>query len=351
MVKSVVLVVDSAQENLDMLQAILWDEYEVVLKSSGEDALDYLNNTIRLPQVILLDIKMQGMDGYQVIKKVKDDVRLNKIPIIVLTGSSSERRALEAGASDYILKPFHQASIKTRIRNQIILHTQMDKLEKQMQQQMDKLTATWDKMLEVMADIIECRNMESGKHVKRSVELYSVLMDDLLDNSSCSDELMALDPGAIIKCVPLHDLGKIGIPDTVLMKPGRLTTEEFEVMKTHTTIGKQLIEGMMADLSGESAYLRHCRDIAYAHHEKYDGSGYPLGLAGDDICLSARIMAVVDVYDALVNKRAYKPASTHDEAMLVLANNMGTHFDPQIVSSALRVKDKFSHIEECYRNC
>lgn len=345
MEKPIVLAVDDAQENLDILEGILSGEYDMVTKTSGYDAMDYLKNTAHLPQAMMLDIKMPGMDGYQVMEAMQADTRLRKIPIIVLTGSSSERRALESGAADYVTKPFHPSSIKRRIQNQITLHTYMDSLERQVQQQVEKISVVWNKVLEVMSDIIECRNMESGKHVKRTMELYGVLMDDLLDNSDYSDELMALGPGSIIKGVTLHDIGKIGIPDSILMKPGPLSAEEFEVMKKHTIIGRQLVEAMMDGLEEKSWDLWCCRMIAYEHHEKFDGSGYPQGLKGLSISLPARIMAVVDVYDAMMNKRVYKDAGTHEETMKMIESDAGTHFDPVIVSSAMRIQQKFNTIE------
>lgn len=343
--KPILLAVDDARENLDILESILSDDYCVVAKTSGFDAVEYLKSTPDLPRIVMLDIKMPGMDGYQVLEAMQADSRLKKIPVIVLTGSSSERRALDAGAADYVAKPFHPGSIKKRIQNQVLLHTHMDELEKQVQKQVDKINNVWNRVLQVMSDIIECRNLESGRHVKRSVELYGVLLNDLLDNSEYSDELMALGPGSIIKGVTLHDIGKIGIPDNILMKPGPLTPEEFEVMKKHTEIGRDLVDAMMEGLEEKSWDLWHCRMIAYEHHEKYDGSGYPQGLSGWNISLPARIMAVVDVYDAMVNKRVYKDASTHEETIWQLKSGSGRHFDPVVVAAALRVEQKFRDIE------
>lgn len=349
--KPIVMAVDDAQENLDMLEGILSGDYAVVTMTSGYDALDYLRNSSGLPKVVLLDIRMPGIDGYHVLASMRADARLRKIPVIVLTGSSSERRALEAGAVDYVAKPFHSSSIKRRIQNQILLHETMDSLERQVEAHVKKNTEVWDKVLEVMSDIIECRNLESGKHVKRTTELYGVLMNELLDNSEYSDELMALGPDAIIKGVPLHDIGKIGIPDSILIKPGKLTPEEFELMKTHTIIGMQLVEKMMDDLQEEqSKDLIFCKIIALEHHERYDGTGYPHNLEGERISLPARLMAVVDVYDALCNKRVYKAASTHEKAMRYIEGGAGTHFDPVVVSAAYRVQGKFKEIERANSN-
>lgn len=343
--KQLLLAVDDAQENLDILEGILSGDFEVVSKTGGREAMEYLKHATRLPQIILLDIKMPDMDGYQVMEAISADARLRKIPIIVLTGSASERRALDAGASDYVAKPFHPGSIKKRIQNQILLHSQMDALEEKVQAQVKKINMVWNRILEVLSDIIECRNLESGQHVKRTVELYSVLMDDLLDNSEYSDELMALGPTSILKGVTLHDIGKIGIPDEILMKPGPLTPDEFEIMKKHSAIGMQLVEAMMEGLDEESWDLLHCRMIAHEHHEKFDGSGYPQGLSGWNICLPARIMAVVDVYDAMVNKRVYKDAATHEATIAQMEQGSGTHFDPVIVQALLRVQNKFKDIE------
>jgi putative two-component system response regulator len=202
-------------------------------------------------------------------------------------------------------------------------------------------------MLQAMANIIEYRNLESGSHVKRTYFLSKLLVEKLLESSEYAEELKSLEPEIIVKSVPLHDVGKIGIPDKILLKPGKLLPEEFEVMKTHTTLGKNIIESIV--IQQDSPYLKHCRDIAYCHHERFDGKGYPQGLSGKDIPLSARILSIVDVYDALVSARVYKEAFSYDEAIKIIADGRGTQFDPIVTDAVLSIQDEFLKISEEYQ--
>lgn len=347
--KQQILLIDDTQTELDIMENMLKKEYDLRLFDRGYDAVEYLLAVENLPNAIVLDVKMPGMDGFQVLEILKNNSRLFNIPVIMITADSSEMRALSAGAADFISKPFSAGILRMRIENQLALRGYTDHLEQKVRQQVEKSLALRDHIMSTMANIIEYRNMESGKHVKRTIELFSILVKTLQKNSEFEEDLQELSQEAIIKSVSLHDVGKIGIPDRILLKPGKLTDDEFEIMKTHTTIGKVIVDSILKDMD-EDIYLKHSSDIVYGHHEKYDGTGYPRQLSGEEIPLSARIMAVVDVYDALVNKRVYKEASTHEEAMKIICQEAGTHFDPQIVMAAEQVNDEFQKVQHQYKD-
>lgn len=334
-----VLVVDDMDINLVILDEILKDEYDVTAVTSGLVAIDKLFSGQISPAVILLDIRMPQMDGYEVLRILQAHNIYKKIPVIFITAEAAESTGLAAGAADFISKPFLPEVVKLRVTNQIKLKNYTDSLEELLKKKTEELTETHSRIIEAMASIIEYRNLESGSHIKRTGNLALMLVNQLIAHSEYSRILMDMNPPLIVKAVPLHDVGKIGVPDHILLKPGKLTAEEFEVIKTHTTIGKEIVESVLAN--EDSLYLRHCEDICHYHHERYDGKGYPKGLSGQNIPISARIVTVVDVYDALTSKRIYKPAFSHDEAMKVLSEGMGSQFDPVIIRCVKEIEDQF----------
>ncbi len=342
-----VLVVDDVDMNILILEEILKDSYNIITAKNGVEGLKVLYQLETHPKIILLDIFMPEMNGYEMLEILKKDNVFKRIPVIFITTSDSEIDALSAGAVDFISKPFQPEIVKLRVANQIELKNYSDSLEIMVEQKAAELTSTLDNMLQSMANIIEYRNLESGSHVKRTFHLSRILIDKLLDSSEYAEELKSLQPDIIVKSVPLHDVGKIGIPDKILLKPGKLLPEEFDVMKTHTTIGKNIIESIV--IQQDSPYLTHCRDIAYCHHERFDGKGYPLGLSGKDIPLSARILSIVDVYDALVSARIYKEAFSYDDAIKIIAEGRGTQFDPVVTDALLSIQDKFLKISQQYQ--
>jgi putative two-component system response regulator len=342
-----VLVVDDVEMNLLILEEILRDSYKIVTAKNGAEALEILYTLDTYPKIILLDVFMPEMNGYEMLEILKKDKNLMRIPVIFITTSDSEVDALSAGAVDFISKPFHPDIVKLRVANQIELKNYSDGLEAMVVQKAAEITSTLDNMLQSMANIIEYRNLESGSHVKRTYFLSRLLVDKLIESSEYADELKSLDPDIIVKSVPLHDVGKIGIPDKILLKPGKLLPDEFEVMKTHTTVGKNIIESIV--MQQDSPYLRHCRDIAYCHHERFDGKGYPRGISGKEIPLSARILSIVDVYDALVSARVYKEAFSYDDAIKIIADGRGTQFDPVITDTLLSIQDEFLKVSEEYQ--
>ncbi|MDR0567618.1 MAG: response regulator [Spirochaetaceae bacterium] len=338
-----VLVVDDVEMNVMILEEILKDSYEVLTAGNGVQALEVLRGAQSLPKIILLDVFMPEMNGYEMLEVMKTDAGLRRIPVIFITTSDSETEALSAGAVDFISKPFLPDIVKLRVKNQIELKNYSDSLEEMVAEKAAEITSTLNNTLQTMANIIEYRNLESGSHVKRTQLFCQALISHIL-KSPCpyAEELRSLEPDVIIKSVTLHDVGKIGIPDKILLKPGRLDPDEFEIMKTHTVIGKDIIESILTNT--DTVYLRHCRDICFCHHERFDGKGYPQGLCGKDIPLSARLATMVDVYDALVCARVYKAAIPYSEAMRIIRDGKGTQFDPILTDALFEIADTFEQI-------
>ncbi|MDR2784827.1 MAG: HD domain-containing protein, partial [Treponema sp.] len=268
--------------------------------------------------------------------------------IFITAENDSESELLAAGAVDFINKPFQPDIVKHRVRNQIELKKYSDSLEEMVAEKTAEATRTLDNALQGLANVIEHRDLESGEHVKRTQEFVRALANHLVTtNSAYAEELRRLDPGTIVKAMALHDVGKIAIPDRILLKPGRLDDEEFGIMKTHTIRGKEII-GELGDINS-SLYLKHCEDICYSHHERFDGKGYPQGLSGKAIPLAARLASLADVYDALVCARVYKPALSYHEAVAIITDGRGTQFDPVLTDAVVRIRDVFQDISQRYK--
>jgi len=340
-----ILIVDDIETNRFILKEILSDTYEIEQAEDGIKAISTLLNSIVKPKLLLLDIMMPGMNGFEVLEFMKSDPVLKKIPVIFITAADQEREGLRAGAVDYISKPFEPDIVKLRVSTQIELNLYRESLEGLVEQKANELVSTKERFLDTMAELIEYRSLESGSHVYRTRELARILLRQLLKTGIYGQILGEINYDMLIRAVPLHDIGKIGIPDNILLKPGKLTTEEFDIMKTHTTIGAQVIQSLKTGT--EDDYLRHCYDISRYHHEHWDGNGYPERLSGTDIPLAARIVAVVDVYDALVSERCYKKAFSHDKAFDILEESAGTHFDPKIIGV---LPDVYEQFKEQYTN-
>ena len=345
--KGLILVVDDIEINRIILETMLEDNYSVVSAVDGRDAIEKIFQDGYVPDVILLDIVMPHVDGYQVLSILKSRESTANIPVIIITAEDSaqmELKALHAGAVDYITKPFVEEIIHMKINNFMELVNYRKNLEQIIQEQVAEITKSKDNMIESMANVIEYRNMESGLHVKRMSAFSGLIVNHLLNNPKYSRDLISMNPAIIERAASLHDVGKIVIPDSILLKPGKLTPEEMEVMKSHTIKGSQVIEDMMKHKY--DYYFQHCFDIALHHHERWDGTGYPYKLKGEYIPITARIVAIADVYDALITRRVYKDAMSHDDAMNIIIKDAGTHFDPNLVEEVSGIHHLFKACSE-----
>ena len=344
--KRTVLVVDDTPDNLALMSGLLRAHYKVKLAPGGERALQIVAGEAK-PDLILLDVMMPGMDGYDVLRRLQAEPATRGIPVIFLTALSAaddEQVGLDLGAVDYITKPVNPAILLARVRNHLqlkhardLLQDHNDWLEQEVARRTEQLAAMQDVTIRAMASLAETRDNETGNHIRRTQHYVRALAERLRDHPRFRDQLDEDAVMLLFKSAPLHDIGKVGIPDRILLKAGPLDAEEFEIMKTHTTLGRDAILAAEAELEHGNPFLRYAREIAYSHQEKWDGSGYPQGLTGEAIPLSARLMAVADVYDALISARVYKPAFTHEEAMRLIAQGSGTHFDPEVAAAFLSI--------------
>ncbi|MCF8479163.1 MAG: two-component system response regulator [Rhodospirillum sp.] len=349
-----ILVVDDTPENLSLMSDLLRDIYRVKVATGGEKALR-IARAAEPPDLILLDVMMPGMDGYEVCRHLKADRTTAAIPVIFLTARTDpedERKGLDLGAVDYITKPISPPLVLARVRNHLALKSHADFLkdkaswlEREVRDRTQDISRIKELSIVAMATLAETRDNETGNHIRRTQNYVKALAEALVPFPSYSEDLTPANIDLLFKSAPLHDIGKVGIPDAILLKPGRLTAEEFSIMKTHATLGANAIREAETMLdSAEPSFLRYAREIAEYHHEKWDGSGYPLGLAGDDIPLSGRLMALADVYDALISERCYKPAWTHEQAVDMIREGRDTHFDPRMVDVFLGMSETFRDI-------
>jgi putative two-component system response regulator len=351
--KATILVVDDTPDNLMVMRNLLKDLYRVKVAKSGEEALEITFGT-KLPDLILLDIMMPEMDGYEVCRRLKADDRTRDIPIIFLTAKTEtedEQQGLDLGAVDYITKPISPPIVLARIRTHLQLKAAADflkdeneYLEKEVSSRTHEVSALQQVTILAMTSLAETRDSETGNHIKRTQLYVKELAAALQSHPRFTNILTNRKIETLIKSTPLHDIGKIGIPDSILLKPARLDEKEYDVMKTHATIGRNAIEHAETELGEKVEFLECAKEIAYYHHEKWDGTGYPEGIAGDTIPLAARLIALVDVYDALISRRIYKPSMTHQEAVEIIITGRGKHFDPDIVDVFLNIQDKFLEI-------
>lgn len=352
-----ILIVDDVSDNLVLMSELLRDHYRIRLANSGEKALAILRTSPR-PDLILLDIVMPEMDGYEVCRRLKADVVSQNIPVIFLTANTSaedEERGFALGAVDYITKPFGSPVVLARIKTHLQLKQAADFLIDQnrflsaeISRRVAEMTDIQDVTIWVMTSMAETRDSDTGNHIRRTQLYVRELAKNLQDHPRFAGLLDDDQIDMLYKSAPLHDIGKVGIPDRILLKPNKLTPDEFEIMKTHTTRGYQAITQAEQALGRPVEFLAVSKEIALFHHEKWDGSGYPQGLSGDDIPLSARLMAVADVYDALISQRVYKPGMSHDSAVLTIVEGRGSHFDPDLVDALIACKDRFKDIASQY---
>lgn len=346
-----VLIVDDTEANIDILVETLGDDYEISVAMDGESALE--NIEMELPDIILLDIMMPDMDGYEVCRRIKANKATAEIPIIFLTAMTdivSKTKAFELGAVDYIIKPFELLEVKARVFTHLSLRLaqyelskQNEILEKKVIERTKMLTLTQEVTIEAMAYLAEYRDPETGGHIKRTKNYIKLLAEELKKNPKFKDALDDETIEILYKSAPLHDIGKIGIKDDILFKNGELTNKEFEEMKNHTLLGHNSLVKASSTL-GDNSFFKCAMELARSHQEKWNGTGYPDGLTGEEIPLSGRLMAVADVYDALVSKRAYKPAFSHQKAVQIILEGKGDHFDPEIVDAFINIQEEFRKI-------
>ncbi len=370
--RNCILIADDQPVNLLVLEELLSAQYEVRAVGDGREALDYLQSGGRA-DLMLLDVMMPDIDGFEVCRRLKADPAYRDIPVIFLTGLESaadEEYGLSIGAGDFIHKPFSAPVVLARVRNHLMLarttrelRDRSDNLERlvdertrEIRRQADELMRRSEQLVSAQGATIsafcalaEARDNETGNHILRTQHYVRALAEAVRDHprfrAALDDETLLL----LFKSAPLHDIGKVGIPDAILQKPGKLTAEEWTVMKRHCEYGRDAIVRAAGELTDRGDFFLHCAmEIAYGHHERWDGTGYPEGLAGEAIPVSARLMAVADVYDALISRRVYKPPFPHHTAIANIAAERGRHFDPDLIDALLRIADQFSAIASRY---
>ena len=348
--KPSILVVDDTPDNLTLMSELLRGRYTVKLAKNGEKALQLAAGDPQ-PDLILLDIMMPGLSGYDVMQQLMADEKTRHIPVIFLTAMSAvedEKKGLELGAVDYITKPVSPPIVLARVANHLQLKAAADFLRDKslyLEEEVEKRTrenlAIQNVTILALASLAETRDLETGNHIRRTQHYIRILAEHLKHSPRFGCHLTDEGIEMLFKSAPLHDIGKVGIPDRILLKAEPLTEEEFEVMKRHTTLGRDAIQSAENQLGMPVDFLQTAKEIALCHQEKWDGTGYPSGLKGEEIPVSARLMAVADVYDALISKRTYKRSFSHEEAVDMIRAESGTHFDPDVVDAFLSAQDEF----------
>jgi len=355
--KATILVIDDTPANVHLVMELLSAQgYRVLVAEDGEEGLERAR--LSLPDLILLDVMMPGIDGFETCRRLKVDLHTRNIPVVFLTALAYTEQKLTGftvGGADYITKPIRQEELLARVRTQLenqaakkILKEQNRLLEAEVLRRTAEISLIQDVTIQCMASLAETRDNETGNHIRRTQYYVKALALKLRDHPKFATTLTSEAIEVMYKSAPLHDIGKVGIPDAILLKPGKLTTDEFEIMKTHTTLGGDAIVAAERMLNAPNSFLHFAREIAYSHQEKWDGSGYPEGLVGEAIPVSARLMAVADVYDALTSKRVYKPAFSHDQAAQIIRASSGQHFDPVVVEAFSAIENEFIDIAERY---
>ena len=339
-----ILVIDDNKTTLAMAKQAIGDEYTVIAVITGYQALKYLEREI--PDLILLDLNMPDMDGKQTMRRMKSNEKWADIPIIVLTVENSpqtEVECLEMGAIDFIAKPFVPQVMKSRIARALELEDYRRRLQLDNEKKRMQLEKMKSQTIMVLANMIDTRDTVTGVHVRRVSAIVETLVKKMRAAGMYPEFLDDRYVLSITLAAPLHDIGKIKIPDTVLKKQGDLTEEEFELMKTHTIEGAKILQAF-ADEIDDNYYLLLGKDMAAYHHEWWNGKGYPYGLRGTKIPFCARVLAVADVFDALISKRSYKQQMTFDQAFDIIKKGSGGHFDPEIVDMFLRIRPEIERV-------
>ncbi len=344
-----ILIVDDNTTNLRLAEKALKPLYKVTLLISGEQALKFLSKN--KPDLILLDIMMPGIDGFQTIKAIKSNDDTKSIPVIFLTAqqeSFSEINGLQLGAADFITKPFVPEVMLRRIAMQIELNSYRHLLEQMVDEQTAMVEKLQDVLVTSITELVEFRDKITGGHARRTASYLNILIEQLYTHSRYSNIVNKEFAENMLRSAPIHDVGKIGINDNILTKTSILDDKERASMKQHTILGGIAIQKAI-DQIPDSNFLHVAKDMALYHHERWDGSGYPDGLAGEEIPFSARLMAIVDVYDALTTRRSYKEPYTHEQALNVMSSLRGTHFDPDLLDVFIACEDEFNTVCESFK--
>ncbi|MDR0402227.1 MAG: response regulator [Treponema sp.] len=351
--RQIIFLVDDNMANLTTGKTMLREHYDIFSIPSGSKLFEILEKVT--PDLILLDIEMPEMNGYEAIAKLKKEKKTGKIPVIFLTARNdpgSELEGLNLGAIDYISKPFSPPLLLKRIENHLLMQNQQmalrdynDNLQRMVQQRTRQVIELQNSILNAVTEMVEFRDDVTGGHIERTQNYLKLLVDKLLSERIYWEEVSGWNLEFLIPSAQLHDVGKIAISDAILNKPGKLSPEEFEIMKKHTLIGEKAIEGIMKTNS-DSDFLFHAKIFAATHHEKWDGSGYPRGLENSIIPLQGRLMAVADVYDALIAARPYKKPLPHQDAERIIVEGREKHFDPVLVDLFQELAPQFALIAE-----
>jgi putative two-component system response regulator len=351
--RQTIFLVDDNMTNLTAGKTMLRAHYDIFSIPSGAKLFEILEKVT--PDLILLDIEMPEMNGYDAIKKLKADRKTRDIPIIFLTARNdpgSELEGLNLGAIDYISKPFSPPLLLKRLENHLLIRSQQialkdynDNLQQMVQKRTCQVVELQNSILNTVTEMVEFRDDITGGHIERTQSYLKLLVDKLLVERIYWEEVSAWNLEFLIPSAQLHDVGKIAISDAILNKPGKLTPEEFGIMKRHAAIGEAAIEGIMKTTTDHD-FLHHAKIFAGAHHEKWDGSGYPRGLKNSAIPLQGRLMAIADVYDALIALRPYKQPLSTQEAERIILEGRGKHFDPVLVDLFQELSPRFARIAE-----
>ena len=334
-----IFIVDDNIMNLLTAKEALSENYNTVTLSSAANMFELLEEVV--PDLILLDILMPEVNGFEALARLKSDKRYMDIPVIFLTGKTdteTESKGFEMGVIDFIGKPFSKPVLLNRIKSHL-------EIESVIRGRTEKLLRLQSSMVSVLANMIENRDKLTGRHIERTVEYVDILLNAMIENNVYSEETKTWSVDTVVSSARLHDLGKIAVSDLLLNKPDKLTADEYEIIKTHALAGEKIIDDII-DEAGYEDLMHNAKLLAGSHHERWDGTGYPRGLKGEEIPLQGRIMAIADVYDALVSERPYKKAYTHERAVEIIKENSGTHFDPAIVEVFLKVEGLFSEVKQ-----
>lgn len=358
-----ILIVDDIKLNREMLTNILKDEYEIVEANNGVEAWEIIIKERKSLFAVLLDLNMPEMDGFQVIEKMRQNKLMDSIPVLIISVENqkeTERKCMELGVADFISKPFDNLIVKKRVQNIVNYYTYKNHLEEKVENQMitlrkqykvlqvqaDKLQKKNDEIINIVGNVAEYRSLESGNHIRR-VKQYTRILGEYVKDNYPEYGITKEKLDIIVSASALHDIGKVAIPDSILLNPGRLTDDEFDYLRSHTIRGCELLEDFKNVWSEE--YLKVGKEICRSHHERYDGKGYPDGLVGDEIPISAQLVSIVDVYDAMTNERFYKGALAIERVFYMITNGECGIFSPKLLEAFRKVKPKFEEMAMAYR--